>query len=189
MQTQSDSHALAPTLQATATALRLTGLISFWLQLGFIVISGVVLLFAVSGRNFSTQPTPWLGIGVFWAVCGLLALCFNVYLAFRYARIGRRLRNQNPELRPRKVDTLRLLRLGVVVGFVGMLLSILGAGATVGVLVAKSISQPPGVAITDPNRIIRALDVFVMVANLNNITAHFVGATTSLGLFDRLYRH
>jgi hypothetical protein len=54
--------------------------------------------------------------------------------------------------------------------------------------VAKSISQPPGVAITDPERIIRALDVFVAVANINGIAGNFVGVVTSLGLFDWAHR-
>lgn len=65
----------------------------------------------------------------------------------------------------------------------------LGAGATVGVLVAKSISQPPGVAITNPQKIIRTLDVFVMVANLNGITAHFLGTVASLWLLERVHQH
>jgi hypothetical protein len=78
--------------------------------------------------------------------------------------------------------------MAVIVSLVGIFLSLLGAGATVGVLVAKSISQPPGVAITDPERIIRALDVFVAVANINGIAGNFVGVVTSLGLFDWAHR-
>jgi hypothetical protein len=72
---------------------------------------------------------------------------------------------------------------------VGILLNLLGGGATLGVLVAKAVSQPPGVAITDPNRIIRGLDVFVMVANINGIAAHFVGNVASLWLIDQVHRH
>ncbi|WP_083889659.1 DUF3611 family protein [Nostoc sp. PCC 7107] len=49
------------------------------------------------------------------------------------------------------------------------LLTLLGAGSTLGTLVAKSISQALGVAITNPNKIIRALDVFVVVANINGV--------------------
>ncbi len=49
---------------------------------------------------------------------------------------------------------MEVLRLAVIVGFVGMLLTILGNGATIGVLLAKSVAQPQGVAIYDPNRII-----------------------------------
>jgi len=91
-------------------------------------------------------------------------------------------------LRPKKADTIQLLRLGVIVGLVGILLFLLGAGATLGVLVAKSVSQPPGVAITDPNRIVRALDVFVAVANVNGIAAHFVGTVSAIFLLERIHR-
>lgn len=189
MQIKSDtSHSTAPNLEGIANTFRLTGWISFWLQLALIVVAGLTLLFAISGRNVSEVTYQGLGIGIFWAVCAVLALCFGAYLAFRYTRIGKRLTNPNSVVRPSKSDTIQLVRLGIMVGFVGMLLSILGAGATVGVLVAKAISQPPGVAITDPYKIIRALDVFVMVANLNGMTAHFVGAATSLWLLERAHR-
>jgi hypothetical protein len=63
----------------------------------------------------------------------------------------------------------QLLRLGAIVGLVGILLCLVGAGSTAGVLEAKAVSQPPGVAITDHNRMIRALDVCVGVANINGI--------------------
>lgn len=69
-----------------------------------------------------------------------------------------------------------------------MLLMILGSGATIGVLLVKSVAQPQGVAIYDPNRIIRSLDVFVAAASTTGITAHFVAATTSLGVFNWLHR-
>ena len=52
-------------------------------------------------------------------------------------------------------------------------------------LIAKTVSQPPGMAITNPNRIVRALDVFVVLANINLITAHFVGAAISMWLLEK----
>jgi hypothetical protein len=59
----------------------------------------------------------------------------------------------------------------------------------VSVLVAKAVSQPPGVAITDPNKIIRALDVFIVVANINGIAAHFVGTVASIWLLEKVHQH
>jgi small-conductance mechanosensitive channel len=188
MQTTSDSHSHSPAKQKVVTAFRLGGWIAFWLQLGLAVASCLVLLFAVSGRNFSSAANTGISIGIFWAVCGVIVLCFNVYLAFRYTRIAKLLLHPNPDLHPKKADTLQILRVAVIVGLVGILLSLLGAGATVGVLVAKSVSQPPGVAITDPNKIIRALDVFVEVANINGIAGHFIGVVTSVGLLNWLNR-
>ncbi|MBH8553947.1 DUF3611 family protein [Nostocaceae cyanobacterium CENA357] len=190
MQTESEAKPLvAPSLHGIANTIRFTGWIAFWVQLALAVVSGLVLLFVSTGREFSSQPNAGLGVGIFWAVCGVLALLFSVYLNFRYTRLGKRLDNPNSSLHPSKADTTAAIRLGIIVGLVGMLLTLLGAGSTLGVLVAKSISQPPGVAITDPYKIIRALDVFVELANVNGIAAHFVGTVGSLWLLERVHQH
>lgn len=188
MQTQSESHSVSETKHKVGSIFRLVGWIAFWIELGLAVASALALLFAISGRNFSTESNAGLGFGIFWAVCGLVALLFNVFLAFRYTRLGKRLLSPNLSLHPSKADTMKVLELGAIVSLVGIFLSLLGAGATVGVLVAKSVSQPPGVAITDPYKIIRALDVFVEVANINGIAAHFVGTAASLGLLKWLHK-
>ena len=182
-------HTQSPKLYGIANTIRFTGWITFWIQLGLTVVTSLTLLFAFTGRAFADQPNPGLGVGVFWAVCGAIALLFSVYWDFRYTRIGKGLANPNPALHPSKADTTRAIRLAIIVSLVGILLSLIGAGATLSVLVAKSISQPPGVAITDPNKIIRALDVFVMVANINGIAAHFVGAIASIWLLERVHQH
>ncbi|WP_096607805.1 DUF3611 family protein [Calothrix sp. NIES-2100] len=186
MQTQSEMRSLASEVQGIANNIRLTGWITFWLQLGMAVVSFLALLFAATGRGFADQPNAGLGVGMFWAASGIIVLLFSVYWDFRYTRIGKRLGNPNPALHPSKADTVKVIRLGIIAALIGILLTILGAGSTVGVLVAKSISQPPGVAITDPYKIIRALDVFVALANINGIAAHFVGTVSSLWLLERV---
>ncbi|MBW4642866.1 MAG: DUF3611 family protein [Goleter apudmare HA4340-LM2] len=189
MESKLARRSLAPMVKRIAKTLYLTGWISLWVQLALALVSGLVLLVAGTGRNFAEQSHPALGVGIFWAGWGILVLLFSVYWDFRYTRLGKRLLNPKVEIHPSKADTLGIIRLGIVVSLVGILLTILGAGATASVLVAKAVSQPPGVAITDPNRIIRALDVFVMVANINGIAAHFVGAVASLWLLERVHQH
>ena len=81
-------------------------------------------------------------------------------LAFRLTRYGRRLRVSSPELHPKKAELIQLLRISAIAGFVGMLLFIIGGGVSLAIVLAKSIAQPQGVAIYDPNRIIRPLDIF-----------------------------
>ena len=184
MQTKADTPSISPSQQKVVTAFRWVGWIAFWVELGLTVATGLALLFALSGRNYATQTITGIGVGIFWAVCGVIALCFSVYVAFQYTRLAKGLQNPNPALHPKKPDTVKLLRLAAIVSLVGILLSLLGAGATVGVLLAKTISQPPGVAITDPNKIVRALDVFVEVANINCIAGNFIGVVTSLGLLS-----
>jgi amino acid transporter len=187
-QTRSLVHT-SPKLHGIANTIRLTGWITFWVQLTLVVVSGLALLFAATGRDFTDQPNTGLGLGIFWAIAGVIALLFSVYWDFRYTRIGRSLDNPNPSLHLSKADTTRAIRLGILVGLIGILLTLLGSGATLAVFIAKSISQPPGVAITDPNKIIRALDVFVMVANINGIAAHFIGAVASMWLLEKVHQN
>lgn len=192
-------------LEQVAAVLRLAGWCSLAIQIGLAAVSGVLLLLAVSGRTFnqaivappgvpgtslpSTQPTtPGLEIGVFWAVCGLCVLLFGIYLAFRLIRFSKRLRNPKPATHPKRAKVMQVLRLAVLTGLVGMLLTLLGTGTSIGVLLAKSVAQPQGVAIYDPNRIIRSLDVFVAAANTTGVTAHFVGTVASLAVCNWLHR-
>lgn len=188
MQTQSEPSLLSPTKQRVIGIFRLVGWIAFWVELGLAVASFLVLLFAISGRNFTTETSTGISIGIFWAICGIVVLLFNVFFAFRYTRIAKGLANPKPHTNPSKADTMKSLRFATIAGLVGIFLCLLGAGATVGVLVAKSVSQPPGVAITDPYKIIRALDVFVAVANINGIAGNFVGVVSSLALYNWLHR-
>jgi hypothetical protein len=202
MQTQSEVHTLNPKIERIANILRLVGWVSLWLQLGLGATSVLMLIFAISGRSFSqavtpapglpirtyTQSTtPGLSISIFWGICGILAILFTLYLAFRLTRFAKRLRNPNPALHPPKAEVMKILRVAVIAGFVGMLLTILGTGSSLGVLLSKSIAQPQGVAIYDPNRVIRSLDIFVAMASMSGITAHFVGTVASLGLFNWLH--
>ncbi|HLP91369.1 MAG TPA: DUF3611 family protein [Nostocaceae cyanobacterium] len=190
MLTESETHKqVSSKLAAIAKTIRLTGWLTLWVQLALALVSGLALVFVSTGRRFAEQPNPGLGVGIFWAGLGILMLFFSIYWNFRYTRIGRRLANPNPSLHPSKADTLGIIRLGVMAGLIGILFTLLGAVATASVLIAKSISQPPGVAITDPNRIIRALDVFVIIANINGIAAHFIGTITSLWLIERIVKN
>lgn len=187
MQTQSDTRPTS-SLSNVATVMRWMGWGSFWVQLTLGILTGISLLFVFSGRNFSRETTAGIGISLFWAICGLAALVFGLYQAFRYTRLAKRLRHPNTAVHPKKSDTIQIVRWSIVVGIVGMLFGILGAGSAVGTLLSKAIAQPQGVAIYDPTRIIRALDIFGAVANVNVLTAHFVGMVVSLWLFSWLHR-
>lgn len=201
MQTESTATSNDPRLGRIAKVLRGVGWTSFGLQLVFQVASVIVLALAVSGRTFSRQlgsplapggvtqtANPGLGVGIFWGFAGIVASLAGIYLAFRVARLGRRLQHPNPLLHPKKPEVLKLIRWGVIAGMVGLGVTIIGGGASLGVLLAKSIAQPQGVAIYDPTRIIRSLDIFVAMANMNGITAHFVGLIAAMGLWEWLHR-
>lgn len=193
MREKPDTSSLPPALQRIAVTMRTVGGISFWLQAALGVISALVLLFAsVSssiGRQANQANNPGTGLGIFFAIFGLLALGGGAYFAFRYTRISRELLASNGAGRPSKADTLRVIRLGLIVNLVGMLLTVLGAQAIVGSILAKSLAQPQGAfGAFDPSRFVQPVDLFVVQANTNTIAAHFVGIVASLWLFNRLTR-
>ncbi|WP_066380573.1 MULTISPECIES: DUF3611 family protein [unclassified Anabaena] len=186
-----DAPSSSSNLRTIAETFRLTGWISFWIQLVLGVVSGIiVLLFAIfSQRTGSPSNNPGTGFGVFLAVCGLLILGGGIYLGFRYTRIGNQLMSSNPSNRPRKAETLQVLRLGLWVNLIGTLVTLLGAQAIVGTLVARSISpQAVTTQLFDPNRIISGLDMLVVQANINTVSAHFAGLVSSLWLLARINR-
>jgi hypothetical protein len=113
---------------------------------------------------------------------------FNVYLAFRQTRFARQLRNGDISKHPKKSEVMKTVRWGIIASLVGMVVTIIGGSVTLGVLLAKSIAVPQGVAIVDPNRIIRALDIFVAIANMSGITGNFVGLVAGLGILNWLHK-
>jgi ABC-type uncharacterized transport system permease subunit len=181
------------TLRAIAQTFRLTGWISFWIQLVLGVVSGVILLFAVFSQRAgnTSSNNPGTGFGAFFAVAGLIGLAVGIYLAFRYTRLGLRLESSNLNNRPRKVETVQVVRFAVMVHLVGILLTLFGAQAIVGTLLTKSLTLPQvggGGVYTqvDPSRIIQSLDIFVVQANTNTVTAHFAGLVASIWLLYRI---
>lgn len=179
-------------LQEIALAFRRIGWISFWSQLVLGVVAIVILGFASLSSNVAVnEQRLGTGLGVFFAISGVFALGASIFWAFRYTRLAKQLQSSNPNNRPRKADTVQLLRLGLLISLVGMLISIVGAQAIVGALVAKSLSLPQtgaGVYQIDPSRIIRPLDIFVVQANTNTVAAHFAGLAGSLWLLNRINR-
>ncbi|MEW6496640.1 MAG: DUF3611 family protein [Cyanobacteriota bacterium] len=179
---------LPPAAQRVIFTLRTIGRVSLWLQGVLGVISILILVFATFSSNIGRQAPPGgnqgTGFGVFFAICGLVALGVGVYFAFRYTRIAQQLLESG---RPTKAETLQIIRLGLISNMVGMLVTILGAFATIGSLLAKSVSQFGGALTTiDPSRFVQPADLFVVQANTNTIAAHFVGIAASLWLFNRV---
>ena len=189
-----DSQSTSATLQQIAVAFRIIGWLSFWTQLVLGVVSTIVLLFASLSRDVgpANQRSPGTGFGIVLAVSGVITLGLAIYLAFRYTRIAKRLQSTNANNRPRKTDTIQILRLGLIVNLVGTLLTILGAQAITGTLLLRSLSLPQavGVGIYTPqiNQVIRPVDIFVVQANTNTVAAHFTGILCTLWLLNRINR-
>jgi len=184
-----DATSSSSNLRAIGQKFRLTGWISFWIQLVLGVVSGVILLlFAISSqRPGSSGNNAGAGFGIFLAICGLVTLGVGIYLAYRYTRLGAQLLSANASNRPRKSETVQVLRLGVMVSLVGILLTLLGAQAIVGTLAARAITQTQLLFSPQGNQsFISGLDMFVVQANTNTVMAHFGGLLASLWLLNRI---
>ncbi|NES98075.1 MAG: DUF3611 family protein [Desertifilum sp. SIO1I2] len=194
MPEKSDYYALPPAIDRFSGNLRVVGWVSFWAQLVLAIISSIVLLFA-GLFGFTSGPggganNPGTGGGLFFAICGLIALYYSVYQAFRFTRLARQLRSPTPSLRPRRVDTIQVLRFALVASIVGMSLTLIGAGAINGTLVAKALRQPRGIFNPSVNieDFIQPIDLFIVQANTNTILAHFIGIVAILWLLNAIHK-
>jgi vacuolar-type H+-ATPase subunit I/STV1 len=139
-----ERQVLESKLEKIGNVLRLAGWIGLCTQIGFGAIALLLVVFAIAGRNFSQATalppgaavgigvalnrgaTPGISIGIFWAVCDIMALLVGIYFAFRQTRFAKRLRHADTMKHPTKSEVMNLLRLSAIVGLVGMLLTILG---------------------------------------------------------------
>lgn len=182
-----DAYLQTPSKKEFAATFRVAGRISFWLQLFLGGVSGIALLFAIFSRNV-TEETNSLGIGfgIALAIAGILLLCFRILWAFRYRQLAKSLQAPNPDLHPQRHDIIQVLRVGLIVSLIGLLIAFVASEETVAVVIAKALAQPQGVAIYEPENVIRSLDVFVLLSNVNMIGAHLVGSINSLALLNWL---
>jgi hypothetical protein len=173
------------TVKKASAELRSIGWIGFWLQLILAVVSTLIFLFAIPAANMGVK-NPGTGGSLFFAVCGLLALYVSIYWFFNYVSIGRKLKN--PDLRPKKADTIKAIRWGLIISSIGMGLTILGAESISGTLLGKSLAIAQPFAVYSPDtlsKIIQPLDIFIVLGNTHTITAHFLGLLGSLWLLHR----
>lgn len=182
-----NSYLPTPTKQKFAATFSIVRPISFWVQLGLSAISFLALFLAIFSRNITVQSTnSAMGFGIFLGVIGLLVVCFRLYWVNRYRRLDKILQSPVRELHPKKEDVIQILQIGLIVSLVGLLLAFLGSEATVIAVLSKTLALPQGVAVYRPENVIRSLDLFVVLANVNLIGVHLVGGVTSLGLLNWL---
>ncbi|MDJ0712859.1 MAG: DUF3611 family protein [Prochloraceae cyanobacterium] len=187
-----NSSSLPPGIQRVSRTLKWTGLIGFWLQLITGVVSGVFLVIAAASNILAPkQATQGTEFGIFFAICALICLGVSIYFYYRYTQIGDLLRNPNAAARPKKTDTLKLIKLGRIVNITGTALSIVGTQSVVGViLLFKAVVQNPflGLGTTNQNAttLVLPADMFNIAANTATVTAHFTGLLITLWLIDRI---
>ncbi len=153
---------------------RFFGAVVFWIQLLLGVVSGLLLAFGYVGHTISPGGSRFDAIT--WASVALALLAVSSFFARAYMRAARRLKTDPSRyLGYDRRGSFWFVTLGVAISGLGALISFIGVGLSVALLIGKTVSQPPGIAITDPNKIIRALDVFVLLVNFSLLFAHFIG--------------
>ncbi|BAU65950.1 hypothetical protein STA3757_33490 [Stanieria sp. NIES-3757] len=183
------SYSSAPStkIQKVSNNLKQLGRIGFWLQIVLGVVSTVLLLVAAASVFGNKEKTSGIELGIFCAFCGVILLAVGIFFSFRYIQIANKMQSVDPARRPKKSDTLTIIRYGLIVNLVGMLLAILGAEALSGIVLLKVITVPQSIGINvDPNRLVNAADLLIIQANTNTIAAHFTGIVTSLILLNRI---
>lgn len=161
--------------------IRLMGWIGFWLDFILAFLTAPLLVFAAVGQSISS--TVWVSDPIHWGYFGLGFLIASLFLdLFSTIASGRLMRDPASVLAADQPAAMWFLGVGSLVNVLGSVVSFIGVGLSIALLVAKTVSQPPGIAITDPDKIVRALDVFILMANFNLLLAHFVGAGAAVWL-------
>jgi Protein of unknown function (DUF3611) len=174
------------TVRKIAAQLRRVGWAGFWLQLILAIVSTLIFLFAIPFASTGAR-NPGTGGSLLFALGGLVAVYISTYWSFRYISIGRKLKN--PDLRPKKADTVKLIQWGLLCSVLGLGSSVMGAESIAGTLLGKSLSLAQPFAVYSPDalsKIIQPLDIFIVLANTHTITAHFIGIVGSLWLLSKL---
>jgi cytochrome b561 len=160
----------------------LFGWIGFWLQFIFAFLCALLLQIATAGRMLSAVNVS-AGDALYWSGCALFLLLLTCGLSFYYTRQAHWVA-ADPHYYFGRVPgpTLWYFSAGIFLGVLGVLSSFGGVALSIVLLIAKTVSQPPGIAITDPSKIIRALDVFILLMSFLLLMAHFIGFGVSLWL-------
>ncbi|MEM7554737.1 MAG: DUF3611 family protein [Cyanobacteria bacterium P01_A01_bin.84] len=175
-----------PSKQRFATAFRFFGRISFWIQLFLGTAAGIILLLVILSNNFTKTNNPYIGFSIFLAVCSIAAVGFRVYWAYRYTSLAKLLQSPNTDLHPQKSEIIDVLNIGLYISLAGLLGAFLATEGTAIAVLTKSLAQPEGVAVYNPRNIVRSLDLFLILADVNIMGAHILGVINSLGLVSWL---
>lgn len=180
------SRAIPPTVIKISSALKRAGTIGFWVQLVLGVIGAVTLLLATPILLQNSQKTEGSQFGILCAILGLILLGISIYISIVYGRIARKLQNPDSTARPKKTQTLKTIKIGLIVNLVGTLIAIIGAETLVGLALAKSLARGQITLSTNPSEFVNSIDLLIIQANTNTIMGNFAGVINSLWLLNRI---
>ncbi|OAY39214.1 protein TIC 21, chloroplastic [Manihot esculenta] len=173
---------VAKRLERTSRYFKRLGSAGFWGQLICTLVAAVILSFSIVVTGKISSPASF-----YTTAGGIVAALISVFWSFGYIRLSDKLRKtvNDPSKAPPRADVVKSLKNGIVVNLLGMGAAILGMQATVGLLVAKSLTStanPYYQGISPGYSPVLALDVFLVQASANTILSHFLGLVFSLEL-------
>lgn len=176
-----------PAADKAGGLLRWGGRISFWGQLLAIAAASSLLLISMLSRRLDDSPnSATTGLTIFLAVCGIIVLGVNTFLAFRCTRLARQMQVPQTGSLPPKPEVLRLLEVALLVALGGVLVTLIGTEIGAISLLARAMTQPQGAAIYEPTKTIRVLDVVVIVTGGGLAIAHLLNSGLNYFLLKRL---
>ncbi|MBE9030829.1 DUF3611 family protein [filamentous cyanobacterium LEGE 11480] len=189
-----EESGISPALRKSSLMLRRFSWLNFWIQIILGLVALLMTLFTVGRNVFGQGETgaPRAAGLTETSVLLFLSLAVQIYMAFRAfqcVQTGRRLRQEDPNQRPRKGQTIDFLWRTTLFTFGGLGLAILSAQAVGGILLGRSFASigapySPALAV----QVIEPLDIFLVLANVHVITAHSLGLAITLFLLNRLDR-
>lgn len=180
----------APVTSSDQGAVAVLGSVSwlaFWIQLTVAIASGIFLILSILSRNVDNNThSIATTTGIILSVCGILILGFNVFQSFRCTRFAKKLRHVGASWSANKDDVFRVIQVGLVVSLIGLVLTLIGAETSAGALLVRALSQPQGTMVYDAEKIIRTLDILVVMTNISLAGAYALNTIGSLWLLKRL---
>lgn len=176
-------------------ALWSAGWASWWIQLILTIIAGTIFVFAFAfpGVSISSSAN---AVGLVLAATGVVISLISVIWTYGYTRLSLWL-GSHPTAQEKGASKVRgRLRVGLRLSLLGIFISILGLQAIAGTLLARLFSSglvtssyaQPGArlatAAAAPS--VQPIDVLVVQATANSLSALFAAAIGSLWLRSRL---
>jgi hypothetical protein len=160
---------------------------AFWVQLVLTTVAAVIVLFSMA---FTSQAGPQ--VSTYLTLFGIAMGFLSTFWSFGYTRLATRLHRfldaageAGAPLILRS-DVINMLEKGAIINVLGAGASMLGLQATIGLLVAKTLTtatvNPFLSSGTNSWNPVLAFDVFNVQATTNALLAHFFSLVVSLWL-------
>lgn len=175
-------------LKNAANACRRCGWLSFWVQLILTTVAAVIILFSLAFTAQAAGPS----IANYLTLFGIFMGFLSTFWSFGYMRLATKLRafleasslEDAPKIR--RSDVINMLEKGAIINVIGAGAAMLALQATIGLLVAKTLSSatvnPFLASNTATWNPVLAFDVFNVQATTNTLLAHFFSLVSSLWL-------